>query len=112
MRRSMNMKGFLLILGALFLVFFVGHRMLRGTLDEKTERETALRATLTRLEEENRDLNNQLSIVDTKDYIVSSAIENYNYMSRDDIRFTFSNPEALYAYSEEEIQILMDELAD
>ena len=51
MRRSMNMKGFLLILGALFLVFFVCHRMLRGTLDEKTERETALRATLTRLEQ-------------------------------------------------------------
>ena len=69
-------------------------------------------AALTRLEDENRELTDQLSIVGTKDYIVSSAMENYSYVKKDDIRFEFSNPEALYTYSEEELRILVDEMAD
>ena len=39
-------------------------------------------------------------------------MENYSYMNKDDIRFEFTNPEALYAYTEEEIRILMDEMVD
>ena len=31
---------------------------------------------------------------------------------RDDILFEYSNPEALYAYTEEELRILVDEMAD
>ena len=43
---------------------------------------------------------------------VSSAMENYSYVQKDDIRFEYSNPEALYTYSEEELRILIDEMAD
>jgi hypothetical protein len=39
-------------------------------------------------------------------------MENYAYVKKDDIRFEFSNPEALYTYSEEELRILVDEMAD
>ncbi len=112
MHRKMNLRGFLLVLAALCLLFFVGHRILGGKLEAVSEKEQKLRDALALLENENRELTNQLSVVGTKDYIVSSAMENYSYLSRDDIRFVFSNPEALYAYSEEEIQILMDELAE
>ena len=112
MKQTMNYKGFVVIVGVILIAFFWLHNMMRNDLHRKDEMLKERQVVKSRLEEENLDLNNQLSIVDTKDYIVSSAIENYNYMSRDDIRFTFSNPEALYAYSEEEIQILMDELAD
>ena len=112
MRRVMNLKGFLVILAAMLAVFLILHPILRGRYHEKAERETALRATLTQLEDENRELTNQLNIVGTKDYIVSSAMENYAYMNKDDIRFEFTNPEALYAYTEEEIRILMDEMVD
>lgn len=112
MRRTMNMKGFLLLLAVILLVFLALHLILRGSLNSRQAKEAELRASLARLEEENRDMNNQLSVVGTKDYIVSSAMENFSYISRNDIRFSFSNPEALYAYSEEEIQILMDEMAE
>jgi cell division protein FtsB len=108
----MNMKGFLLLLAAILLVFLALHLILRGSLNSRQAKEAELRASLAKLEEENRDMNNQLSVVGTKDYIVSSAMENFGYISRNDIRFSFSNPEALYAYSEEEIQILMDEMAE
>ena len=112
MRKVMNLKGFLVILALMLAVFLILHPILRARYSEKAERETALRATLVQLEDENRELTNQLNIVGTKDYIVSSAMENYAYMSKDDIRFEFTNPEALYAYTEEEIRILMDEMVD
>ena len=103
MRKVMNLKGFLLILALLLAVFFIAHPILRGRYHEKAVQENNLQA---------RNLTNQLEIVGTKDYIVSSAMENYSYINKDDIRFEFTNPEALYAYTEEEIRILMDEMAD
>jgi len=112
MYRSMNIRGFLIILGLILVVFLVLHPILRSNLNQKTEEEKALQLALTQLEDENRDLNARLSVVGTADYIVSSAMENYSYMNRDDIRFEYANPEALYAYSEEEIRIWMDEIGD
>jgi PAS domain-containing protein len=50
--------------------------------------------------------------VDTEEYIVSSAVTQYAFMNRNDLRFRITNPEALYAYTENELKILMDELAD
>ena len=34
------------------------------------------------------------------------------FVNRDDIRFEFTNPEALYAYTAEELRILVDEMAE
>ena len=69
-----------------------------------------LRVQKARLEEENKDLNNRLEVVGTEAYIMSSAVKDYAYVKRDAIRFEFTNPEALYAYTDEEMQILMDEM--
>ena len=112
MDRTMNLKGFCLVAGIILVVFLVLQPLIGGKKNEKAEQEYALRVRLTELEEQNRNLTEQLSVVGTKDYIVSSAIENYDYMNKDDIRFVFSNPDALYAYSEEEIRVLMDEMAE
>jgi len=112
MYRTMNLKGFFLILGIMLLVFLVLHSLLQGTVDEKTEKEKALRVKLTKLEEENKNLNTQLNVVGTDEYIMSSAVRDYSYVKKDAIRFEFTNPEALYAYTDEELQILMDEMSD
>ena len=112
MRKVMNLRGFLLILALLLAVFLIVHPILRGKYNEKAGEENALQARLLQLEDENRLLTGELEIVGTKDYIVTSAMENYSYINKDDIRFEFTNPEALYAYTEDEIRILMDEMAD
>ncbi len=112
MQKTMTVKGFVLILALVLAVFLCFHLMMRGDLTRKAEQENALKLALTRLQEEEKDLKNQLSIVGTADYIVSSARENYSFVNRDDIRFVFSNPEALYAYTEEELRTLVDEMAD
>lgn len=112
MQRTMNRKGFLLITGVMLLVFLAFYLILSNQLGQRREQENALRVSLTRLEETNKELNNRLSLVGTEDYIVSSARSDFAYMNKNDLRFEFSNPEALYAYTEEEMKILMDEMAD
>jgi len=110
--RTMSLKGFVLILGIMLLVFLVLHLTMKGSLDGNAEKEKALRVKLTRLEEENKDLNAQLNVVGTDDYIRTSAVRDYAYVKKDAIRFEYTNPEALYAYSEQELQIFMDEMND
>ena len=112
MYRTMNLKGFLLILGIMLLIFLVLHSALRGTVNEKAEEEKILRVKKTKLEEEYKRLNRELSVVGTDEYIMSSAVKDYSYVKKDAIRFEFTNPEVLYAYSESELQILMDEMND
>ena len=112
MYRSMNMKGFLLILGIMLAVFLILHSALKGTVNQKAEEERFLRVKKTKLEEDFKRLNKELNVVGTDEYIMSSAVRDYSYVKKDAIRFEFTNPEVLYAYSEEELQILMDEMND
>ncbi len=112
MYKTMNLKGFLLILGIMLLLFLILHSALRGTANEKAEEEKLLRVKKTKLEEEYKRLNKELNVVGTDEYIMSSAVKDYSYVKKDAIRFEFTNPEVLYAYSESELQILMDEMND
>ena len=112
MHRTMTVKGFIVILLLILAVFLCLHLLMRGDLTRKAEQEEVLRLTLAEKQEEEKDLKNQLSIVGTENYIVSSAMENYSYVRKDDIRFEFSNPEALYTDTEEELKILVDEMAE
>ncbi len=112
MYRSMNLKGFLLILGIMLLIFLILHSSLKGTASQKAEEEKLLRVKKARLEEEYKNLNRQLNVVGTDEYIMSSAVRDYSYVKKNAIRFEFTNPEVLYAYTEDELQILMDEMID
>ena len=112
MYKTMNLKGFLLILGVMLLIFLVLHSALKGTVNEKAEEEKILRVKKTKLEEEFKRLNKELNVVGTDEYIMSSAVKDYSYVRTNAIRFEFTNPEVLYAYSESELQILMDEMND
>ena len=112
MHRTMPLKGFAAILAAMLIVFLALHLMLKGDLRRKTEEERAIQETLAKLEEENKDLKNRLELAGTDDYIVVSARTDYSFVGKDDIRFEFSNPKALYLYSPEEMQILADESTD
>ena len=112
MQRTMTIKGFLIILALILAVFLVLHLTMKGDLSRKAEQENAMKIALARLQEEEKDLKNQLSIVGTEDYIVASARENFSFVNADDIRFQYSNPEALYTYTAQELRILTDEMAD
>ena len=112
MHKTLNRNGFLLILAGMLALFLIFYLLLNSQLQEKQQEETARQESLSRLEEVNRELSAQLKVAGTEDYIVSSAISEYSYMNRNDIRFEYTNPEALYAYSQEELETLMDEMAE
>ena len=112
MQRTMTLKGFAVLMALILLVFLALHLTMKGDLGRKAEQEKALQEALADLQEENKDLQNRLEVVGTEDYIVSSAREDYAYVGKDDIRFVYTNPEALYHYSEEELRILVDEMVE
>ena len=109
MHKVMNWRGFLLILGVMLCLFGFFFLMLQGNLHQKREEENNLWMELTLLEEENRSLKAQQEMMGTEDYIVTSAMNEYAYMNKNDIRFEYSNPDALYAYSTRELDIMMEE---
>ena len=111
MNRSMNIKGFLVIIDTILIVFFTLHILMQNDLHRKAEREAELRSALAKLEEENNYLLNQMDLVGTDNFIVSSAIQNFSYVNKDVIRFEYSNPQALDAYTEAEIRVLVEEMA-
>ena len=112
MRKNMNYRSFGWAVGIILAVFLAAHLILNGQIREGRRQEEALRQTLVRLQEENTALDAELRQVDTEDYIVNSAMSNYAFMNKDDLRFQFTNPEALYAYTEEELSIMLDEMTD
>ena len=112
MKKTVNYRQFAWMLGIIAVVFAVLYGIATHHLTETQAEETTLRAALTRLEDENTTMENQLKLVGTEDYIVSSAMNNYAFMNKDDLRFQFTNPDALYAYTEEELLILVEETAD
>jgi len=112
MQRTMSFKGFVIILAIGLAVFLILHAALTSGADEQAAKERELRVRLTQLEEENKNLTTQLNVVGTEDYIRSSAVRDYAYVQKDAIRFEFTNPEAIYGYSQEELAILMDEISE
>ena len=112
MNRTMTFKGFLLILVIVLTVFFVLHTILKNSADEQRQKQQELRVQLTRLEEENKDLLNRLNMAGTDEYIMANAVRKYSHVKKDAIRFEYTNPEAIYAYTDQEMQILMDEMSN
>ena len=112
MRKVMNYRRFLWTAGFMLVLFLVLFSLLSGRLNARQEEETALRRTLIRLEDENASLDAQLQLVDTEDYIVSSAMTNYAFMNRNDLRFQFTNPEALDDLTDAEYAIWKKETGE
>ena len=112
MNRTMTFKGFLLILGVMAGIFLILHSVLKGNLDEQNRKQKELQVQMTRLEEENKDLQAKLNMAGTDEYIMANAVKKYSYVKKDAIRFEFTNPEALGAYTDQELQILIDERND
>lgn len=110
MSRTMTFKGFLLILGIVLIVFLILHSVLKNSANEQRQKQQELRVQLTRLEEENKELLSKLNMAGTDEYIMANAVKKYSYVKKDAIRFEYTNPEAIYAYTDEELQILMDEM--
>lgn len=79
-------------------------------LEVETSRQAALQRTLTLLQNEQLQLTEQLAQVGTSSYIEYRAREDYAFLKPGELRFEIVNEECLESYTEEEMNILMQEL--
>lgn len=108
-RRTMNVKGLLIVCGVILVVFLAAHLIMQSKLSDKKTAKNKTEMELTALEAENATLQKRLDYVKTDEYIISNAKEALSFVNKNDIRFEFSNPEALSSYTRDEIKRLMDE---
>lgn len=74
------------------------------------EQAAALQENLTRLQNDQLELTDQLKQVGTSSYIEHRAREDYAFLKPGELRFEIINPDVLEGYTKEELQILMDEM--
>lgn len=96
----------LAIVGFFAWLFWCNHVDMSAT----TSREAALQQTITRLQNDQIALTNELAQVGTTSYIESRARTDYSYIKPGELRFEVVNPECLQGYTEAELQILMQEM--
>lgn len=94
------------ILAAFAWAFWGNQQDMKAT----EEREAALQRTLTRLQNNQLDLTEQLNQIGSVDYIENRARTDYAFLKPGELRFEVVNPEALEGYTAEEMQILLEEM--
>lgn len=112
MEKRMNWQGFLVLAAILVTVFIIGMMLISSQLNQNREKSTALQFALNHAYAGNNELVAELELVGTTGFIESSARRDLNYIKPGELCFEFANPEALYAYTAEELDILMEEMTD
>lgn len=111
-RKYISWRGMALIAVAMLLLFGVGMHFLRSDLEKLQAQDEALKAQVTLLLADLDDLQTQLQRVGTDGYVENAARETYGYIRQGEIIFAFENPELLKGYTEEEYQIILEEMRD
>ena len=111
-RRYISWKG--MALGAVLLVilFCVSLYWVRADIRKLQAKDTTLQLKANVMEMEYADLQLELARVGSDGYVENEARENYGFIRDGEIIFAFEDPELLKGYTEEEYQIIMDEMRD
>ena len=112
MNKRMTWQGFAMLAAIIMTAFIVAMMMIGNQQQQNNEKSTALQFALNHAYEGNNELVAELELVGTNGFIESSARRDLNYIKPGEMRFEFANPEALYAYTAEELEILMEEMTD
>lgn len=109
MAKVMRWRQLILICGVVVVAFFVGQARLQAIGQETRDNQKNLQVSLTELQNRHNALEDELSQIGTESYIENRARTDYQFLKPGEKRFEVVNPEALYGYTEEEMQILLDE---
>lgn len=103
-------QAFALVCLVIFGLFFWG--MWRNDQDMQSvlNRQAALQRTLTRLQNDQVNLSNELAQVGSTSYIEARARTDYSFLKPGELRFEIVNPDCLVGYTEAELRILMQEM--
>ncbi len=111
-RRYFSWK-FMAILAVLLIILFCAAMIwVNADIKKLHEQDEALRLTVNVMDMEHANLELELARVGSDGYVENEAREHYGFIREGEIIFTFEDPDVLKGYTEEEYQIIMDEMRD
>lgn len=111
-RRYISWKGMGLMALLMVLLFCVSLYWVREDIARLQAQDATLQLKMNVMEMDYADLQLELQRVGSEGYVENEARENYGFIRSGEIIFAFENPELLKGYTEEEYQIIMDEMRD
>ncbi len=94
------------------LLFCAALYWVRSDIKRLQAQENTLTLSVNVMEMTYADLQMQLQRVGSEGFVENEAREKYDFIRQGEIIFAFDNPELLRGYTEEEYQIIMDEMRD
>ena len=111
-RKLVHWKAVVILLAALGIIFYVVMAQSRQRLDALSTRNEQLQQQYAALDQENRDLRDQLKYVATDAYVEETARNEFGYVRDGEIHFHFASIDVLKGYTESEWNVLLDEFRD
>lgn len=111
-RKLVRWKAVVILLVVLGIIFYVVMAQSRQRLDALSTRNEQLQQQYAALDQENRDLREELTYVATDAYIEETARNEFGYVRDGEIHFHFANMDVLRGYTEAEWNALLDEFRD
>ena len=111
-RRYIRWQGMALGCVALVILFCVSLHWVRSDIGRLQAQDTTLQLKVNLMEMDYADLQLELQRVGSEGYVENEARENYGFIRNGEIVFAFEDPDMLRGYTEEEYQIIMDEMRD
>lgn len=111
-RRYISWRGMALAAALMLIVFVVSLHEVQGDISRLQAQDTTLQYKMNLLEMDYADLQQELERVGSDGYVENEAREHYGFIRTGEIVFAFRDPELLKGYTEEECQIIMDEMRD
>ena len=111
-RRYISWRGMALASVLLLVAFVVALKWVRTDIDRLQAQDTSLQLKVSVMEMDYADLQLELQRVGSEGYVENEARENYGFIRDGEIVFAFADPDMLKGYTEEEYQIIMDEMRD
>ena len=104
---------FMTVVAILMVLLFCGALYwVRTDIQRLQAQDNTLTLSVNMMEMTYADLQLQLNRVGSEGYVENEAREKYDFIRQGEIIFAFDNPELLRGYTEEEYQIIMDEMRD
>ncbi len=111
-RRYISWRGMALAAVLLVAFFCVSLHMIQADIERLQAQDTTLQLKVNLMEMDYADLQLELQRVGSEGYVENEARENYGFIRDGEIIFAFADPDVLKGYTEEEYQIIMDEMRD
>ncbi len=101
------------ILGVVLVILFLfAMRWVNADIKQLQAQDEALRLSVNVMDIEHTNLELELARVGSEGYVENEAREHYGFIRDGEIIFAFTDPDALKGYTEEEYQIILDEMRD